>query len=61
MSSLLLFVMVTSLFVHTFWNFLLDVYSKVVAKVAGVAEVEHSIEAFLSKVVSGMLNWFKHL
>jgi hypothetical protein len=61
MSSLLLFVMVTSLFVHTFWNSLLKVWSLVAAKVSGVAAIEHSIEAFVSKVIAGVLGFFKHL
>ena len=62
MSPFLLFVMVTAIFVHTFMNSLLKVWSLVSAKVSGVAPaVEHSVEAFVSKVFAGVLGWFKHL
>jgi hypothetical protein len=61
MSPFLLFVMVTSLFVHTFMNSILKVWSLVVAKVSGVAAVEHSIEVLVSKVFAGVLGFFKTL
>ena len=61
MSPFLLFVMVAAIFVHTFLNSILKVWSLVVAKVSGVAAVEHSVEAFVSKVFAGVLGFFKHL
>ena len=66
MSSLLLFVMVSALFIHTFLNFFLKIWSLIVAKVSSVdgyavPAVEHSIEVFVSKIVASILSWFKQL
>jgi len=61
MSSFLLFWMVASLFIHTFMNTILKVWSLVASKVSGAAAVEHSVEVFVSKVVASVMSWFKHL
>jgi len=61
MSSFLLFVMVAAIFVHTFLNFLLGVYSKVVSKASGVGAAVYSVEEFFAKIFAGVFNWFKHL
>ena len=61
MSNFLLFVMVAALFVHTFMNFFLRVYTYIVSKVSGVAVAEHSVETFFGKIFASILNWFKTL
>lgn len=61
MSNFLLFVMVAAIFVHTFMNFLLGIYAKVVAKSAGVSAAVYSVEEFFAKIFAGVFNWFKHL
>lgn len=61
MSNFLLFVMVAALFVHTFMNFFLRVYTYIVSKVSGVAVAEHSVETFFGKIFAGILNFFKTL
>lgn len=61
MSNFLLFVMVAALFIHTFMNFFLKVYTYIVSKVSGVAVAEHSVETFFGKIFASILNWFKTL
>jgi uncharacterized protein YqhQ len=64
MSSFLLFVMVAAMFVHTFLNFFLGVYAKVVAKAQGLPSVQaalYSVEEFFAKIFAGIFGWFKHL
>jgi len=65
MSNFLLFVMVTALFVHTFLNFILEVVSNAVNKISGAtttaATVEHSVEAFVGNLLSGLFSFFKKL
>jgi uncharacterized protein YqhQ len=64
MSNFLLFVMVAALFVHTFLNFFLSIYAKIVAKANGVPSVQaalYSVEEFFAKIFAGILSWFKHL
>lgn len=61
MSNFLMFVMVAAIFVHTFLNFFLSVYTSVVSKLSGVVVAEHSVEAFVSNVVSGVVGFFKKL
>jgi hypothetical protein len=62
MSSLLLFVMVAAIFVHTFMNFFLKIWSLVAAKVSGgTVAVEHSVEVFFSNLFAGVLGFFKKL
>ena len=54
MSNFLLFVMVAALFVHTFMNFFLKVYTYIVSKVSGVAVAEHLVETFFGKIFAGI-------
>lgn len=61
MSNTLLFVMVTALFVHQFGNAILTVIARAVAKVAGSVPVVATIEEGCSKVLAGIVNFFKHL
>lgn len=61
MSSFLLFVMVAALFVHTFFNFFLKVYTYIVTKVSGVAVAEHTVETFFGKLFTTVFNFFKTL
>jgi hypothetical protein len=57
--------MVTALFVHTFLNFILEVVSNAVNKISGAtttaATVEHSVEAFVGNLLSGLFSFFKKL
>lgn len=63
MSSFLLFWMVAAMFVHHFLNFFLQVVSTVASKVSGspTTITEHSLEAFVANVLTGVLNFFKKL
>jgi hypothetical protein len=61
MLNLLMFVMVTALFVQAFCNFLTGVWATIVAKVSGspVAGAVGAVESFVGGVVGSVVSFFK--
>ena len=59
--NLLMFIMVAAMFVHTFLNFFVGVYSffKIKASNFQPGEITTSVEDFLGTLVLNVTNWFK--
>jgi len=63
MTDFLMFVMVCCLFVHTFSNFLLGVYTSIANKLSTtpVADTATTVENFVASVVAGVVSFVKKL